>query len=126
MARYETVEAFEAALQSKCEEILANEITELAKDEITNQLGHYAFPYSRGPGGLSDRENFEDSVSGLTLTIRDVAPFQGTGGGSALVDVVEGGNAAYHMPGPRPFMKPAEAAVVGPAEAALQAGCGGL
>lgn len=124
------IAAFEAKLGGAILNVLQGEVSELAKDKILEELHHYAFPYSRGAGGLSDRASIRTQVSGggdqYELVAKDEAPFQGTGGSGTLADVVESGNPAYHMPGARPFMKPAEAALVGPADAAIQAAVSGI
>lgn len=123
---------FEAVLtriRSAVVSTLETDVADAARDALSEKLGGYDFPYSRGSGGLTDPRNFEATVDDagdeITLTVRDVAPFQRpTNGGKSLAEVVISGDPHYMgSAGSRPFMDEAQEALdAGRAEEALRQG----
>lgn len=116
MALEKDIAAFLARLDDAIEDSLKNEVADIAKIEIGEHLDRYRFPYSRGihGGGLLDDVNFyvypvEKIENEFWMRIEDVANFQEDEGmpGDLAVAVTRG-DRRYHMPGPRPFMRPAE------------------
>lgn len=93
---------------------METDVAEAVRDEMSRNLESYTYTRSRGPMGMGvrDRRNFDAKVeqTGNTtiLTVRDVAKFQGSQGSISLAEVVETGDPAYKMPGPRPFLAPTQ------------------
>lgn len=126
-----------ASLNNFIESALQNEVGEAAKDAVAqstaiNVYGAYTpkVLYSRrgSNGGLSAEENVECTASGTTLTVRNVTGLQNLYGGNRqeiLTNIVESGNARFHMhlAGPRPFMEHAKEYLMnGPGQQALHTG----
>lgn len=109
---------------------METDVAEAVRDEMSRNLESYTYTRSRGPMGMGvrDRRNFDAKVeqTGNTtiLTVRDVAKFQGgQRSGKSLAEVVETGDPAYKMPGPRPFFAPTQEKMdAGAAEKALMDG----
>lgn len=94
---------------------MEHEVADNVKAEMSKQIEQYTFTQSRGPHGMGVRDirNFKATVdqNGDTTTLRvmDIAPFQSSQPRNKyLANVVETGDKTYKMPGPRPFMGPAE------------------
>ena len=118
-----------ARVKSAVVSTLETDVADAARDALSEKLGGYDFPYSRGSGGLTDPRNFEATVDDagdkITLTVRDIAPFQRpTNGGKSLSEAVISGDPRYMgSTGPRPFMDEAQEALdAGRAEEALRQG----
>ena len=125
------IAAIERRIDAAVRGALNGPILDTAKDDISQMLRQYTFPYSRGPGGLSDPVNFHGNVGGggdrFELVVTDDAPFQNGGGAAGdLADVVETGDLAYRMPGPRPFMEPADQLLGTQADAILSRAVAGI
>ena len=110
------------------EDALAHEVTDTARAAVVDALGAYSFPHSRGTaGGLSDPGSLTVTVDKVgdmaTLTLTDDA--RGQGGADGLAVAVETGDAAWRMPGPRPFLADAQAVLdAGAARDAVRDGLG--
>lgn len=122
-------EAALARIRSTVVSTLETDVADAARDALSEKLGGYDFPYSRGSGGLTDPRNFEATVDDagdeIVLTVRDIAPFQRpTNGGESLVKAVTSGDPRYMgSAGPRPFMDEAQETLdAGRAEGALRQG----
>lgn len=126
-----------AALDNFIESALQNEVSEAAKDCVAqsaaiNVYGAYTpkVLYSRRGtnGGLSADANIQCTASGNELTVRNVTGLQNLYGGNRqaiLTNIVESGDASYHMQlaGPRPFMDEAKDYLMnGPGQQALHTG----
>ncbi len=123
------VNLFEARLYDAIKDTMEKEIADAAKKEILAQLGQYSFPHSRGPNGMglldsrTLKETVEQTGDTISLTVESTALFQKDKGQPGhLAEVVTRGDAAYHMPGPRPFMAPAQDALDPQFEQLLAAG----
>lgn len=113
MGLKEDIALINIKINSAIADALRSTVADVAKDEISRQLSSYEFPYSRGDGGLLDKENLTANVESHgnehILEITDDALFQGMQVDyTTLAEVVTQGNEAFRMPGPRPFFQPAE------------------
>ena len=109
-------DAFRKRLGEAIESSLQVDVLDAAKSELSASLGAFDFPYSRGPGGLSDMANVHGTIESFgnvnTLMVTDDAPFQRAASSTiTLAEAVETGDPAYHMPEPRRFMSNAEEAL---------------
>jgi len=112
---------FNKRLNDAIFETLDKEVLEAARDAIREQLNSYDWTMSRGgatgSGGLRDRTQIKGETWSegdlFILQVTDEAEFQDgpLHAGDTLTEAVEQGDSAYKMPGPRPFMHPAEEAL---------------
>jgi len=94
---------------------MKNEVAEAIRVEMSKQIEQYTFTRSRGRNGTGVRDvrNFESTVEqsgdATVLRVQDIARFQSSSQGSkTLAEVVETGDPAFRMPGPRPFLEPTQ------------------
>lgn len=96
--------AVSEALQGTMAENLRNFIVQSAYMNVYSYPAQMADLRRYEAGGLIADENLPASVSGTTLTIKNIAGLQDPSDGSPLAPIVESGNRAYRQPYPRPFM----------------------
>lgn len=109
------IATFKAKLDTDMYSIMETDVADAVKEEMSKNLESYTYKWSRGPngGGVRDKRNFrarvEQNGDRTILNVKDEAPFQHrTSSGKSLAKVVETGDPAFHMPGPRPFIKPTQ------------------
>ena len=100
--------AWKAELDMAITDALNGPLTDGLKEYIHDE-SLWAVYMAYGGGGyrrgeIGGDKNLEATVSGDTLTIRNVTQPQGAGASMKEVDFVESGSSAYRQPFPRPFM----------------------
>lgn len=122
--------AFVSKLEGAIDETMQTTVAEGAKKALeeaayTEVYDAYSpkFLSRRGSaGGIPDQGNMEADYGGMTLTIRDEAPWQQLWGGSVpggrLAEAIATGDPRYNMgkAGPRPFHQEAERQFAGSGE----------
>ena len=122
--------AFVSKLEGAIDETMQTTVTEGAKKALeeaayTEVYDAYSpeFLSRRGSaGGIADQGNMEANYGGMTLTVRDEAPWQQLWGGSVpggrLAEAIASGDPRYNMgqAGPRPFHQEAERQFAGSGE----------
>ncbi len=130
MAENSSIAAFAKKLDLAIFATMQDDVAETVRETMSRFLESYDYVKSRGPHGMGvrDRRNFDAKVEQAgdvtTLRVTDVAKFQsGVQGSKSLAMVVETGDRAYKMPGPRPFLAPTQKDMnTGAAEKALHDG----